>query len=164
VATVDGTGRPSRRIVLLNGIHDGGFVFYTNYESRKGRELAANPRAALAILWRPQQRQVRVEGTVQPVTPAEADAYFASRERGSQIGAWASTQSREKATEGALEARYAEYESRFRGQDVPRPPYWSGFRVVPDRIEFWHGMPSRLHERELYVGEGDGWRVRPLFP
>ncbi len=164
LGTADAGGRPSVRIVLLKSYDEQGFVFYTNFESRKGRELAANPHAALCFHWPQLERQVRIEGAVAPVTDAEADAYFASRPRGSQIGAWASTQSREEATEGLLEARYAEYEQRFAGQPVPRPAYWSGYRVAPERIEFWHGMPSRLHDRELYVREGDGWRVRPLFP
>jgi pyridoxamine 5'-phosphate oxidase len=164
LGTADAGGRPSVRIVLLKSYDEQGFVFYTNFESRKGRELAANPHAALCFHWPQLERQVRIEGAVAPVTDAEADAYFASRPRGSQIGAWASTQSREEATEGLLEARYAEYEQLFAGQPVPRPAYWSGYRVAPERIEFWHGMPSRLHDRELYVREGDGWRVRPLFP
>lgn len=157
-------GRPAVRIVLLKSYDERGFVFYTNYESRKGRELRANPQAALCFHWQPLERQVRVEGTVAPVSDAEADAYFASRARGSQIGAWASTQSREESRDGLLEERYADFEKQFEGRDVPRPAYWSGFRVTPDHIEFWHGMPSRLHDRELYVREGDGWQVRPLFP
>ncbi|MGH7669148.1 MAG: pyridoxamine 5'-phosphate oxidase, partial [Gemmatimonadaceae bacterium] len=157
-------GRPAVRILLLKHFDEQGFVFYTNFESRKGRELQANPRAALCFHWQPLERQVRVEGAVAPVTNAEADAYFASRARGSQIGAWASTQSREQSTHGLLAVRYAEFERKFAGQSVPRPAYWSGFRLAPERIEFWHGMPSRLHDRDLYERDGDGWTVRPLFP
>ncbi len=164
LGTADAGGRPAVRILLLKHFDEDGFVFYTNFESRKGLELQANPHAALCFHWQALERQVRVEGRAAPVTDAEADAYFASRERGSQIGAWASTQSREQATDGLLAIRVAEFEQKFAGQSVPRPAYWSGFRVAPERIEFWHGMPSRLHDRELYVRDGDGWVVRPLFP
>lgn len=157
-------GRPSVRMLLLKHADEAGFVFYTNYESRKGRELLANPNAAMCFHWQPMEIQVRVEGRAAPVDAAEADAYFASRARGSQIGAWASQQSRTIAEEQLLERRVAEFERRFEGQVVPRPPYWSGFRLSPDRIEFWHGMPSRLHRRELYVRVDDGWRVEILFP
>lgn len=164
LGTVDGRGQPAVRVVLLKAFDERGFVFYTNFESRKGRELAANPRAALCFYWAPLDRQVRIEGIATPVSDAEADEYFASRPRGSQVGAWASTQSREEAKEGMLEARYAEFEAKFAGGPVPRPPYWSGYRVAPERIEFWHGRPSRLHDRDLYERAGTGWVKRTLYP
>jgi len=164
LATVDDAGRPSARIVLLKDVDARGFVFYTNYESRKGRELLAHPWAALCFHWQPMERQVRVEGSVERVTDAEADAYFASRARMSRIGAWASRQSATLATDAELQQRVREVEARFAGGDVPRPPNWSGFRVVPERIEFWRGRPYRLHERILYERDDTGWRVRRLFP
>ena len=164
LATVDERGQPSARIVLLKQVDEHGFVFYTNFESRKGRELLATRRAALCFHWQALEVQVRVEGTVETVTDAEADAYFASRARGSQIGAWASEQSRDMASAGDLDARVDEVEQRFAGRDVPRPPYWSGFRVVPERIEFWKNMPSRLHARYVYTRSGGAWDVRQLYP
>jgi pyridoxamine 5'-phosphate oxidase len=145
-------------------VDDRGFVFYTNYESRKGRELLAHPQAALCFHWQPLARQVRVEGHAEPVPPEEADAYFATRARLSQIGAWASKQSRPLASDAELEARVREVEERFAGRDVPRPPYWSGFRLRPERIEFWRNRDFRLHERLLYERDGDRWRVQQLFP
>lgn len=163
LATVGADGQPSVRIVLLKAVDARGFVFYTNHESRKGVELLAHPQTAMCFHWQPLERQVRVEGSARVVTPEEADAYFASRERGSQLGAWASLQSQPCAP-GELEARLAEVEARFAGKVVPRPPHWSGFRVVPSRIEFWRGMPSRLHERTVYHREADGWRVETLYP
>jgi len=163
LATVGGDGQPSVRVVLLKDADTRGFVFYTNYESRKGRELLAQPQAAMCFHWQPLERQVRVEGSVRPVSTEEADAYFATRARGSQVGAWASLQS-QQLPYGALEARFAELEERFAGREVPRPPHWSGFRLSPARIEFWHNMPSRLHERTLYLREADGWRVQTLYP
>lgn len=164
LATVDDAGRPSARIVLLKDLDARGFVFYTNYESRKGRELLAHPWAALCFHWQPMERQVRVEGRVERVTDAEADAYFASRARMSRIGAWASRQSATLESDAELQQRVRDVEARFVGGDVPRPPNWSGFRVVPQRIEFWHGRPYRLHERLLYERDDTGWRVRRLFP
>jgi pyridoxamine 5'-phosphate oxidase len=164
LATVDEHGRPSVRIVLLKDVDERGFVFYTNYESRKGRELLATHRAALCFHWQPLEVQVRVEGDVTIVTEAEADEYFASRPRGSQIGAWASTQSRTLARRADLEARVRKYEKEFEGKTVARPKHWSGFRVVPSRIEFWKGMPSRLHEREVFERTDSGWDTQMLFP
>ena len=164
LATIDGSGQPSVRIVLLKGIDERGFVFYTNYEGRKGRELLAQPKAALCFYWAPLDTQIRVEGSVTEVADSEADAYFATRERRSQIGAWASRQSRPIETPTALDERVAEYEKKFAGRDVPRPEFWSGFGIVPDRVEFWKGKPSRLHERHLYTRDGDGWRIETLYP
>jgi pyridoxamine 5'-phosphate oxidase len=164
LATVSPDGRPSVRIVLLKGVDERGFVFYTNHESRKGRELLATKRAALCFHWQPLEVQVRVEGASEVVTDAEADAYFASRARGSQLGAWASAQSERMPTESSLDERLAEVERRFEGRPVPRPPYWSGFRVVPESIEFWKGMPSRLHVRHLYRRKGNEWSVDRLYP
>ncbi len=164
LGTVDERGAPSVRIVLLKNVDERGFVFYTNHESRKGRELLATRRAALCFHWQPMEVQVRVEGPADAVSAEEADAYFASRARGSQIGAWASRQSRTIEHPGDLEARVAEMEERFTGRAVPRPPQWSGFRVVPSRIEFWKGRPDRLHVRDLYERDGKEWRLSRLYP
>ena len=164
LGTVDESGQPSVRILLLKHVDEQGFVFYTNFQSRKGRELLASRRAALCFHWQHLEMQVRVEGDAQPVSDAEADAYFASRARGSQIGAWASIQSSVMARPGDLEARVREVEQRFEGKSVPRPPHWSGFRVAPERIEFWRNMPSRLHVRHVYTRDGAVWRIEQLYP
>lgn len=164
LATADATGKPSVRIVLLKDFDEKGFVFYTNYEGRKGRELLANSRAALCFYWAPLGAQVRIEGAVSKVSDAEADAYFATRERLSQVGAWASKQSEPIAADGDLEKRVKKYEDEFAGRDVTRPPHWSGFRVSPDRIEFWENRPNRLHQRDLYVRDGANWRTEVLYP
>lgn len=164
LATVGDDGQPSVRIVLLKHADKDGFVFYTNLESRKARELDGSRRAAMTFWWGQLERQVRIEGKVTPVSGAEADAYFASRPRGSQIGAWASRQSRTMDNAADLDARVAEFEKKYAGQNVPRPPFWSGYRLAPDAIEFWHGKPSRLHERQLFTREGKGWRVTRLYP
>lgn len=164
LGTVDAHGCPNVRIVLLKAVDQRGFVFYTNYKSAKGRELLGTPRAAMCFHWQPLEMQVRVQGAVEQVSADEADAYFASRARGSQIGAWASEQSRPLASSDALTARVAQLERKYEGQSVPRPPHWSGFRIVPDRIEFWKGMPSRLHVRNLYTRDGADWKMELLNP
>ena len=164
LATVENRDQPSVRIVLLKAFDEQGFVFYTNYEGRKGRQLLAHPKAALCFYWAPIDIQVRIEGTVSKVADKEADAYFASRQRLSQIGAWASRQSQPLESASALDERVARYEKEFAGRDVPRPRFWSGFRVHPERIEFWTARPNRLHERHVYMKDGDGWRIETLYP
>ena len=164
LGTVGADGQPSVRILLIKHVDDRGFVFYTNFESRKGRELSATGKAALCFHWQPLEVQVRVEGPVTRVSDAEADAYCASRARGSQVGAWASLQSRPIDPPGELERRVAEFEKKFAGREVPRPPHWGGWRLAPNAIEFWKNMPSRLHVRHKYLREGSGWRVETLYP
>ena len=164
LATVDAAGAPSARVVLLKALDERGFVFFTNFGSRKGRELAANPRATLLFHWQHLVWQVRVDGVVERVDDAAADAYFASRPRESQIGAWASAQSTPLERDDILDARVREVEARFAGRAVPRPPYWGGYRVVPARIEFWHGRAHRLHERRVFERDGADWRMHRLFP
>jgi pyridoxamine 5'-phosphate oxidase len=164
LATADAAGRPSARMVLLKGFDERGFVFYTNLESRKGADLAANRQAALLFHWKSRRRQVRIEGVAEAVTAEEADAYFATRPRAAQIGAWASQQSRPLEGRFALEKAVAQYGVKFGLGKVPRPPHWSGFRIVPARIEFWQDGAFRLHDRIVYQCVGDGWRTERLFP
>jgi pyridoxamine 5'-phosphate oxidase len=164
LATADADGRPSVRMLLLKAASDAGFVFYTNYESRKGRELLTRPVAAICFHWQPLDRQVRIEGPVEPVPDEEADAYFASRPRGSQLSAWASLQSEPMADPRELDRRFDEFDAKFAGGPVPRPPHWSGFRLVPQLVEFWISQPSRLHVRHLYTRTAGGWRIETLYP
>lgn len=164
LATVDKNGRPSLRMVLLKGADEAGFVFYTNFESRKGRDLLETGEAALCFHWKSLRRQVRVEGAAQPVADAEADAYFATRDRGSQIGAWASLQSRPLGGKMELMGRVAQFAAKFGVSRVPRPPHWSGFRVRPRRIEFWQDGRFRLHDRLVYERTETGWRTTWLYP
>lgn len=164
LSTCTRDGVPSVRMVLLKGADSRGFVFYSNVESRKGGELAANPRGALVFYWPTLGRQVRIEGSVEPVSDAEADAYFTSRPRISKLGAWASDQSRPLSDNATLERRVAELDARYSSDDIPRPPHWRGWRVVPHRIEFWRDMPYRLHERTLFTRAGDGWTAGKLYP
>ncbi|SPB15740.1 pyridoxamine 5'-phosphate oxidase [Caballeronia novacaledonica] len=165
LATVDSQGRPSARIVLIKGVDERGFVFFTNYDSRKGRELAANPAASLLFHWIELERQVRIEGRVEKTSDEESDAYYASRPLGSRIGAWASDQSQPLESREALEARERDMIARY-GEAPPRPPHWGGYRLVPDTLEFWQGRPSRLHDRIVYTRDDAGapWRIARLAP
>jgi pyridoxamine 5'-phosphate oxidase len=164
LATVDGRGQPSVRMVLLRGADERGFVFHTNYRSRKARELDENPRAALCVHWPSLEEQIRIEGTVSRLSDEESDAYFSNRPRGSQLGAWASDQSAILPSRETLEERYREIERQFEGSPVPRPEFWGGFRLVPERIEFWYGRPDRLHDRIVYTRDADHWQIDRLYP
>ncbi len=164
LATVDDDGLPDVRMVLLKGHDERGFVFFTNFESAKGREILSNRKAAMCFHWKSLRRQVRVRGPVEIVSDEEADAYYASRPRGSRIGAWASKQSRPLESKLALEKAVAEYTLKYPVGEIPRPPYWSGFRIKPVQIEFWHDRPFRLHERIVFTRDGDGWDKTRLYP
>ena len=164
LATATRDGLPSARVVLLKGLDERGFVFYTNYEGRKGRELEENPRAALLFYWGELERQVRVEGTVSRTSEEESDAYYASRPRGSRLGAWASEQSRVVEGREVLESRIGDLEAEYEGREVPRPPFWGGYRVEPEAIEFWQGRENRLHDRIVYRRESGRWKTERLQP
>jgi pyridoxamine 5'-phosphate oxidase len=164
LATTSAEGKPSARVVLLKEFDERGFVFYTNLESRKAKELRAVPYAALCFFWPPLNQQVRIEGRVERVSEAEANAYFRLRPRGSQIGAWASEQSAPLASRAELEERVKAFEEKFAGREVPRPPFWSGFRVIPERIEFWESRENRLHDRTVYRREHGRWVREKLYP
>jgi pyridoxamine 5'-phosphate oxidase len=164
LATAGADGRPAARTVLVRGLDERGCTFFTNYDSRKGTDLAENPHASLLFQWVPVLRQIEFVGPVERVSAEESDAYFASRPRGSQLAAWASAQSREVADRAELEARFAEVEAEYGDGPVPRPPHWGGFRLVPDTIELWQGRPNRLHDRLRYVRDGDSWRITRLNP
>lgn len=164
LATADAEGRPSVRMVLLKQVDEAGFVFFTNYESRKAGELDANPHAALCFHWAVHERQVRVTGSVERVTEEESFEYFRTRGRGSRIGAWASLQSRRLDDRETLEGRVREMKERFDGEDVPLPPYWGGYRLTPETIEFWQGRADRLHDRLVFRRDGDGWETERLYP
>jgi pyridoxamine 5'-phosphate oxidase len=165
VATVGADGKPSARTVLLKGVDPRGFVFYTNTDSRKGHELLGNRLISLLFFWKSLARQIRIEGAVETVTAAEADAYFATRARVSRLGAWASDQSRPLSERAELERRLRQFEEKYPGEDIPRPPHWSGYRVLPDRFEFWQNMPFRLHDRTTFEREPmGGWTRGKLFP
>lgn len=164
LATADAQGRPSVRMVLLKGYDPRGFVFYTNGRSRKAGQLAENGHVALLFHWKSVRRQIRIEGPISPVTAEEADAYFASRGRDSQLGAWASLQSEPLDRRETFEARFEEVQARYEGQDVPRPPHWGGYRVTPERMEFWEDRAHRLHHRRLFERAGEGWTEGLLYP
>ena len=164
LATADASGQPSVRMVLLKGHDYSGFVFYTNEESAKAQQLASNPQAALLFHWKSLRRQVRIEGKVEPVSDAQADDYFATRARDSQLGAWASDQSRPLDSRATFEQRFEEMKRKFDGREVARPPHWGGYRLIPESFEFWTDRPSRLHERRLFKNNGNGWTEGLLYP
>lgn len=165
LATVDKQGRPSARVVLLKGVDERGFVFFTNYDSRKGQELAENPQAALVFYWSDQERQVCIAGEVSKLPPAESEAYFKTRPRGSREAAWASQQSTAIKDRAALEEKWKQVETRYAGQEIPRPPFWGGFLLLPTRVEFWQGRPNRLHDRFRYTRQADQtWLIERLSP